>query len=206
MSEWSSQGLLFTHWTSRFIILAVARVLNSITVNKTGFGLGALAVLIMVSSGCTRAKPAELPPLPEEPETVQVVLYTPSPDGLLGESFEVPKADFVPQKVLAKLVISKGGSSDERPQNAFLPPGTRIISVTVKDGLATVNFSRDVLNLDASERMQRRAIAAVVKTLRQFPAIKMVKFQVEGRESGSIGGRKIEGWWGKVSLREQPWK
>jgi hypothetical protein len=36
--------------------------------------------------------------------------------------------------------------------------------------------------------------------------VKFVRFTVEGKEEGSIGGKDVEKFWGTVSLKGQPWK
>lgn len=165
-----------------------------------------LIILAFGLVGCARTKTVELPPLPKKPETVQMTIYSPVSDGLVGEVTEIPKKDYTPKKVLKLLIMKEGAPPNSGPYEPFLPSQTKILGVEVKDGLATVNFTRDVLNVEGSEKMQRYAVFAIVKTLTEFPKIKQVKFQVEGRESGKIGERNIEDWWGKVTLKEQPWQ
>ncbi len=143
--------------------------------------------------------------MPKEEPMVRVTFYSPAADGLIGEDRDIPKSGYRPEKVLQELIIKKGVRA-KGPFQPFLPPGTKILRIKIKDKLATVNFSRQVLNVGGSEKMQRYAVAAIVKTLTQFPQIEMVKFQVEGREKGKIDGKNIEDWWGEVTLREQPWK
>jgi hypothetical protein len=72
--------------------------------------------------------------------------------------------------------------------------------------MAIVNFERSVLDFEAPEINQQLVVAAVVKTLEQFPEINQVKFQVEGLETGKIDDKDVEDFWGDVTLRSQPWK
>lgn len=174
----------------------------------TNKSLGSLLIILLMAGlafgGCVRQR-VELPVLPKEEPTTRVTVYSPSSDGLIGEDRYIPTKDYQPRKLLQEL-ISKKGVKYTRPFKPFLPPGTKILSLKVDKGLATVNFSREVLNVKGSETMQRYAVAAIVETLKQFKSIEMVKFQVEGREKGKIDGRNIEDWWGEVTLKEQPWK
>jgi hypothetical protein len=42
-------------------------------------------------------------------------------------------------------------------------------------------------------------------TLGQFPEAKKVRFTVEGKDKGTLDGKKIEDFWGAISLQGQPW-
>lgn len=165
-------------------------------------------LLLLMFAGCTSTD-IQLPPSTKEKPEVKITLYSPIPDGLVGQDIKVPASEVSAEKTLERLVIKpelkKGGSVGAfKP---FLPPNTKIIDVVIdKNGLAVVNFSREVLNLKADRKMQRYAVTALVKTLEQARNINSVKFQVEGKEKGRLGKKNIEDWWGEVTLKEQPWK
>ncbi|MCG0275979.1 MAG: GerMN domain-containing protein [Thermosediminibacteraceae bacterium] len=61
-----------------------------------------------------------------------------------------------------------------------LPAGTKVLGMTIRDGLAKVDFSREFLNLD-SRTAENNAIQAVVYTLTEFPTIQKVQLMVEGK-------------------------
>ncbi|HEY3285236.1 MAG TPA: GerMN domain-containing protein [Armatimonadota bacterium] len=71
-----------------------------------------------------------------------------------------------------------------------MPPGTRLRGIDVKaDGTAEVDFSREFVdNFPGGSRWEAIVLYSVVDTLTQFPGIKRVRFLVEGRPIGDLGG------------------
>jgi len=85
------------------------------------------------------------------------------------------------------------------PKSIF-PKDTKVLGVTVEKGLATVNFSPEVLNNpEVGADGEELAIESVTDTLTEFPNIDKVAFQVEGGTAGPVMD-----WWGHVGLYEQP--
>lgn len=165
-------------------------------------------MLATVITGCVRSSSDEIkveknqkfsPPK----KTVKVVVYYPAEGAIFGEDHFVDKTNNLPLAALKELFYGKPLFKRLKP---VLPQHVKILSVTVKDGLATVNFSREILNFNVDERSQELALGAIVQTLTEFPNIKKVKFLVEGREKGIIAGRSIERFWGAVTLKQQPWQ
>jgi germination protein M len=79
-----------------------------------------------------------------------------------------------------------------------LPQATKINSININDGLATVDFSSDVLRANVGASGEAMGIQSIVNTLTEFPEIKKVSFTVEGKVEGAMD------WWGHVGLYEQP--
>ena len=70
-----------------------------------------------------------------------------------------------------------------------LPTGTRLLSVRLADGLATVNFSHELRdNFPGGDSAETRAVNSVLRTLGQFPTITRVQLLVEGEPIDSLGG------------------
>lgn len=87
------------------------------------------------------------------------------------------------------------------------PRTAQILSVTISDQVATVDWSAQVLEANAGAEVESLGIQSVVWTLTEFPTVKKVRFTVEGKDRGSASnGRLIEDWWGHVGLSEQPWE
>ena len=78
-----------------------------------------------------------------------------------------------------------------------IPAGTTLRGLTIKNGLATVDLSKQFESGGGSLSMQLR-VAQVVGTLTQFPTVKRVAFRIDGKPVESIGG---EGVW---CLRPSP--
>jgi germination protein M len=71
---------------------------------------------------------------------------------------------------------------------ALFPQGTKVIDVTVKDGLATVNLNQKAMQLNLGSQGEAMAVASVVNTLTKLPEIFRVKIVVEGEEVESLAG------------------
>lgn len=87
---------------------------------------------------------------------------------------------------------------------SVIPKDTEIRSIKISDGLATVDFSKEVLNANVGSEGEVLGIWQIVNTLTEFPSIRRVMFLVEGRDRGKINGREIQEWWGHVGLFDQP--
>jgi germination protein M len=61
-----------------------------------------------------------------------------------------------------------------------LPEGTRILGMSIRDGLAKVDLSSDFLYL-SDEVAEKNAISSVVYTLTEFPTIDRVSILVDGK-------------------------
>jgi len=87
-----------------------------------------------------------------------------------------------------------------------IPSDTKVNSVTVKDNLATVDFSKEIITstgqIPHSSTTETLAIYSIVNTLTNFEEIKKVKITVEGKESGQINGLYIEDFWGHIGISE----
>jgi len=71
----------------------------------------------------------------------------------------------------------------------LIPQGTRLLSLKVKDGIATVNFSREFTdNFNGGAQLEALTIHSIVHTLTQFPEIRRVRFLVEGQKLETLAG------------------
>lgn len=74
-------------------------------------------------------------------------------------------------------------------ENGPLPPGTRLLSINLVDGLATVNFSHELRDhFPGGDGAETRVVNSVLRTLGQFPTVTQVQFLVEGKPLASLGG------------------
>lgn len=71
-----------------------------------------------------------------------------------------------------------------------VPAGTRLLGLSVKDGIATVDLSREFESGGGSASTFYR-LAQVVYTLTQFPTVDAVTFQVEGRTVTTFGSEGV---------------
>jgi spore germination protein GerM len=74
-----------------------------------------------------------------------------------------------------------GPTSDERLTGlaSAVPPGTKLISIAIHNGVATVDLTSEFQSGAGSRSMQMR-LAQVVYTLTQFPTVQKVRFSLDG--------------------------
>lgn len=127
---------------------------------------------------------------------VYYVKLTENDTYLVREVHQAPQAQDAVKAALEELI----NANPVIPGAArVLPQATKINSINIKDGLATVDFSRDVLRANVGASGEAMGIQSIVNTLTEFPEIKKVSFTVEGK----VDERTMD-WWGHVGLYEQP--
>lgn len=110
---------------------------------------------------------------------------------LVREVHAVSNTEQVAEAALQELI------NDEK---SILPAGTKVLGINIDKGLATVNFSKEVLNnFNVGSEGEALGIQSIVNTLTEFPNIEKVAFQVEGKTDG-----RVKDWWGHVGLYNQP--
>ena len=152
--------------------------------------LGALALsLLLPLSGCVNET---TPPLQKQEETKQapakkgpVVLYLPAEDGTgvhpktLTLTYETADA----ARILTELI-----AADRAAPYPLFPENLTVRSVTVKDGIATVDFSKELKNLAAGQTTETLFITSVVDTLTEYPTITGVRFTIEENPIQKLSG------------------
>jgi germination protein M len=86
-----------------------------------------------------------------------------------------------------KELVEKAPSGD-----TTFPKDTKVNKVTIKDGLATVDFNKAFVSRKNNEFDNMLMIYAVVDTLTEFPDIKQVTFSVEGKKLDMLGQMDME--------------
>lgn len=173
---------------TRYIALAVAMTM-----------LFALAAM----SGCTKDEPeppaanGETPvepdgdtePLeptetvtPEPQDDMEVTLYWVSAgENALGVKRTLPGTEAVAKAALEALIA--GPTDAEKATwpaiSSAIPDGTRLLGVTIDDGIAKVDFSEEFESGGGTFSVTSR-LAQVVYTLEQFPTVDGVEFYIEG--------------------------
>ncbi|MGB9802923.1 MAG: Gmad2 immunoglobulin-like domain-containing protein [Desulfofundulus sp.] len=165
-----------------------------------------LFLLWLLTTSCAwsrQPEPANDLPAPAPSQPLPVAVYyiksTGQENYLVREIHRIPPTKDPALAAVQELI---SGEPSTPGATRILPTNTRVLGVTVKDGLATVNFSREVLeHPSAGAEGEALGIQSVVNTLTEFPAIRRVAFQVEGR----VDERTLD-WWGHVGLYDQPFQ
>lgn len=162
-----------------------------------GLVLLALVIIFFAGGGGEKVKrfvDANVPKAPGEPAaqtaTRVVTLFFLADDDLLHkETREIlagPTDADEAERALAELI-----RGSEEGLSSPLPAGTKVRQVFIgKDGLATVDFSREIAeNASYGSTSELAAVYAVVDTLvSNFKPVKKVAILVEGAERETLGG------------------
>lgn len=143
--------------------------------------------LLAAAAGCfARPQDRALPPTSErdKPEAVgrrETIFYLPDRDWqfIIPVRFAIPWEEGIARSTLSHMVE---GRLPTELLNAglspLLPAGTEILGLTVRDGLARVDFSRAFL--DYEPERERKLLGALIFTLTEFPTVNSVEIMVEG--------------------------
>jgi hypothetical protein len=163
----------------------------------------------VVDLGSAPGQPGVSPPGATDPaQTFRevTIYYVTGNEGalkLVPETHSVPYTPRVATSALDELVH---GTPHQADHSTPFPRTSNILAVTISGGVATVDWSQEVLGATVPTDEEALGIQSVVWTLTEFPSIDSVRFTVEGRDRGQVpSGRLIENWWGHVGLGAQPW-
>jgi len=95
-------------------------------------------------------------------------------------SLTLPKEEGSAKQVLSYMV--KGGPVESMLPSGFsaiLPEGTKVLGMTIKDGVATVDFSNEFKKYDPKD--EKRIMDAVSRALTEFSTVKHVQIWINGK-------------------------
>ena len=114
---------------------------------------------------------------------------------------EIPKSDSPLSETLE--VLFRGTSSAEASKGlrSLVPTGTKLLSATVKDGVATVNVSEEFQFNQFGIEGYLGQLAQVVFTATSYPTVTSVQFLIEGQRREYLGAEGV--WIGTPLSREK---
>lgn len=161
------------------------------------FLISVLLTLALIS-GCHRKPQSIIPAIPLEPaqqeassgETLELKLH------FINNGQEEIEKRLIPATLAvaraAILELAKGSSVPHGEQKV-LPPGTRLRDITILDGIAYVDFSREFRdNHWGSLASELDTIYSVVNTLAEFKSVRAVQFLLEGSSISTIGAGAVD--------------
>ena len=105
----------------------------------------------------------------------------PGSEGLVPYLFEVPKTQAVATAAMNALLSGSAVQRDGYQRiSSAIPAGTKLLGLTIRDGVATVDLSGEFASGGGSASSQYR-LAQVTYTLTQFPTVSSVRFMVDGK-------------------------
>lgn len=115
----------------------------------------------------------------------------PGSAGLVPLLREVPATKAVATAAMNELLSFSAVQRDAFASiSSAIPPGTRLLGLTIKDGVATVDLSSDFASGGGSASTTIR-LGQVVYTLTQFPTVKSVLFEIDGEVVTVFGSEGV---------------
>ncbi len=158
---------------------------------KKFFAVLCVVLMTLLTAACTQENTPVVPDKPAVTQTEKhtVTVYRLPADGtekLYAEKVTV-EGDSNEQPLLALEALINTKPQDEKLVNAF-PQGLKIRSLTVDKGVAVVDLSKEIYNIEAGSYTEMMLTQAMTNTLTEFPNIKEVTFLIEGKKEASIKG------------------
>ncbi len=158
---------------------------------KKFFAVLCVVLMTLLTAACTQENNQVVPDKPAVTQTEKhtVTVYRLPADGtemLYAEKVTV-EGDSNEQPLLALEALINTKPQDEKLVNAF-PQGLKILSLTVDKGVAVVDLSKEIYNIEAGSYTEMMLTQAMTNTLTEFPNIKEVTFLIEGKKEASIKG------------------
>ncbi len=120
-------------------------------------------------------------PVPGEIKTITLYFSDSQAMYLVGEKREVSLAKGALLEEQAIIELMAGPRTDELW--GAIPDGSKLLSVSTKDGICTVNFSKEYVdNTPGGTASERMAIYSVVNTLTELEGVQKVQFLIEGKK------------------------
>lgn len=131
-------------------------------------------------------KPPVNPVPGEDRVTVTLFFADSQAQYVIPEEREVVKGNATLEELIIQGLIDGPTSPGLGPT---LPPGTRLLSLEVKEGVAYVNFSQEIQTRHAGGSAgEGMTIMSVVFSLTELPYVKAVQFMVEGKRVETLTG------------------
>jgi spore germination protein GerM len=97
-----------------------------------------------------------------------------------------------PEKAMELLLAGPTAEESERQLIPSISAGTKLLGLTVTNGLAKANFSRELqANFVGGSQLEGHLVQAIVSTLIQFPEIERIEILMEGERVESIAGHVL---------------
>ena len=122
-------------------------------------------------------------------EEKAVILYRLPKDGtqyLVIEKVKIKTTKGQEALDTLKALVSTKPGKEVKGQNVF-PQNTKVLGLTVKDGIAKVDFSKELYKKGQGEYQVTMLFYSVVNTLTEYPEIKKVQFLRDGKPVEALG-------------------
>ena len=96
----------------------------------------------------------------------------------------INKEDLIGETIMQEIIKGPTVISELKP---ILPKETRLLSFSIKEGIAYVNLSKEA-KVDMSLVKEKSCLEGIVASLTQLPSVQKVKIIIESKDVNTIGG------------------
>ena len=96
----------------------------------------------------------------------------------------INKEDLIGETIMQEIIKGPTVISELKP---ILPKETRLLSFSIKEGIAYVNLSKEA-KVEMSEVKEKSCLEGIVASLTQLPSVDKVKIIIESKDVDTIGG------------------
>jgi hypothetical protein len=154
---------------------------------RSGLQLVALAAVVVA---CGAAPPAT-DGVPSRAAPTQLsVPYLLEGEHVTPVARQVPRTRGVGAAAIRALLRGPTAAEGRAGLTSAVPDGTRLLGLTIRGGVATIDLSRRFESGGGTLSMRAR-VAQVVFTLTRFATVRRVAFRLDGRAVTSIGGEGV---------------
>lgn len=150
------------------------------------------------------AKPATATEKPVPTRTVKLFFVNIDADGSVVRkevSRDVAKNDSPLSETLAALFGGPTAAESKKGLRSLIPTGTRLLSATVKDGVAILNLSEEFQFNQYGIEGYLGQLSQIVFTATSFSTVKSVQFLIDGQKKEYLGAEGI--WIGTPLSRDK---
>ena len=122
--------------------------------------------------------------------TIIVNVYFARDEKMAAASRTIDKTQGVGAAAVRLLLEGPNGVEQKGGMTSAIPQGTKLLGLDIKNGIATVDLSKEYSSGGGSLSMMTR-LAQVVFTLTQFPTVKGVNFMLDGKPIEVLGGEGV---------------
>ena len=155
-----------------------------------GCGQGSEPALPPETTGSSQTGPPPVTSAEQPAATAGVTVYLARGEQIGVARVVVTKTPRIGTEALEVLLAGPTALEQEAGLHTEIPPGTKLLGLTIAGGVATVDLSRAFESGGGSLSMRMR-IAQVVFTLTQFPRVQRVAFELDGMPVDAIGGEGV---------------
>ncbi|MGH4119045.1 GerMN domain-containing protein [Clostridium sp.] len=96
----------------------------------------------------------------------------------------INKEELIGETIMQELIKGPTAKSELKP---ILSKKTRLLSFSIKDGIAHVNLSKEA-KISMSETKERICLESIEASLTQLPSVERVKITMENKNADTLGG------------------